>query len=74
MTVNHSSTLTVEYFLAYFRLVTLSKEVNVLEAKQYIDSTFFKGDPSIYGTNTYQNFLHAHQALMSLNNKTLEVE
>lgn len=68
MTVNHASILSVEYFLSYFNLVSISKGVNDSDAKDYIESTFFKGDPSFYGTLTYSNFLTAHQTLM--NSKT----
>ncbi|BDH63579.1 hypothetical protein CD30_15200 [Ureibacillus massiliensis 4400831 = CIP 108448 = CCUG 49529] len=56
MTVNHSSTLTIEYFQSYIQLVMNSRELSLEEATQFIDQFFFSGDLLVYGTETKNNF------------------
>ncbi|MCH7322687.1 hypothetical protein LZ480_12375 [Solibacillus sp. MA9] len=59
MRVQHSSTLTVPYFLSYAQLVMKSRELSVEEKKQFIEEFFFKGDPFVYGKAIRQQFLQA---------------
>lgn len=56
MTVNHSSTLSVEYFQSYIQLVMNSREISLEEAEGLINQIFFKGNLHLYGVNTRSNY------------------
>lgn len=59
MTVNHSSTLSVEYFISYLELVMNAKQISLKEASQYMNEHFFKGISNLYGENTALQFKKA---------------
>lgn len=63
MRVNHSSTLTVDYFLSYAKLVMNSRQMSVEETKQFMEEFFFQGDPLVYGEATHQQFLQAMEQI-----------
>jgi len=59
MTVNHSSTLSVEYFISYLELVMNAKQISLREARHYMNEHFFKGKPNLYGEYTALQFKKA---------------
>ena len=63
MRVNHSSTLTVGYFVSYLNLVMLSREINLKEATIYMEKEFFKGNINQYGKKKKNNYKQAIQEL-----------
>jgi hypothetical protein len=69
MTVNHSSVLSVDYFVSYFRLVRSSRNVEMEEAKEFIIQHFFKGNVKLYGEDTFQSFNSAYSELNADRNK-----
>ena len=56
MTVNRSGDLSVEYFLAYFRLVMNSRLFDVEETYGYIFRSFFASDSTYRGDTTFERF------------------
>ncbi|MCA1030730.1 hypothetical protein LCL95_06840 [Bacillus timonensis] len=65
MTVNKSGDLSIDYFKAYFRLVILSHDLTVPQAKDYILKTFFHGDTQYRGEITRKRFEDAYYCLQS---------
>ncbi|MFK9092782.1 hypothetical protein [Bacillus salipaludis] len=63
MTVNHSGILSVDYFEAYFKLVILSRNYDIVQVNEFMTQNFFKGDLLIYGKETYHSFVTAYQNL-----------
>lgn len=61
MTVNHASTLSLEYFIRYLELVMKARQISLKEASQYMSEQFFKGNPNLYGENSAFHFKQAIQ-------------
>ena len=59
MTVNHASTLSVDYFIRYLELVMKARQFSLKEASQYMMGQFFKDNPNLYGGNTALHFKQA---------------
>ncbi|SFC95248.1 hypothetical protein SAMN05443252_109123 [Bacillus sp. OV322] len=60
MTVNRSGDLSPQYLEAYFKLVMASRQFHLDEAKEYIESTFFNGNPLSFGEQTNRRFIEAY--------------
>lgn len=65
MTVNHSSVLSIDYFVSYFKLVMSSRNYEIEEAKEYMIQHFFLGNVKLYGENTFRSFNLAYSRLSS---------
>ncbi|MFG3613363.1 hypothetical protein [Rummeliibacillus stabekisii] len=63
MTVNHASTLSVDYFIRYLELVMNARQCSLKEASHYMSEQFFKGVPHLYGEATAKQFEQAIQLL-----------
>ena len=59
MTVNHASTLSVDYFIRYLELVMKARQFSLKEASQYMTVQYFRGNPNLYGENTALHFKKA---------------
>ncbi|MEK5431599.1 hypothetical protein MKY88_12080 [Lysinibacillus sp. FSL R7-0073] len=71
MTVNHSSILTKDYFIAYLKLIMNSREYTLIQAKEFAFDFFFKGDMDRYGTSTWLQF---EKAIIEIDKITCEIE
>ncbi|MEK3992895.1 MULTISPECIES: hypothetical protein [Robertmurraya] len=65
MTVNHSSVLSIDYFVSYFKLVMSSRNYEIEEAKEFMIQHFFKGNVKLYGEQTFRSFNSAYSGLCS---------
>jgi len=64
MKVNRGSVLSKEYFHAYLTHVMRVFQCNADEAKVKTVERLFRGDLSVYGEQTHQNFLNACDELI----------
>jgi len=64
-TVNHGGNLPKEYFKHYIKLVMLSKEMSLEQAKMFTFEHFFHENEEKFGAQTYDNFLTAYSELAS---------
>ena len=69
MTVNHASTLKIDYFLSYINLIMISRNCSLEEAKEITLELFFHNNNEQYGKQTYERFL---DALNHLANKQIQ--
>lgn len=67
MTVNHAGTLKKEYFLSYIKLVMISRNCSLQQAKDITINLFFHNDSLRYGNQTYERFLDAYNQLAKIN-------
>lgn len=63
MTVNHGSTLSVDYFISYLELIMLARQFSLEEAMFYMRNHFFKGEAHLFGVVTAKHFEQAIQLL-----------
>lgn len=63
MTVNHGSTLSVDYFISYLELIMKARQFSLEEAMSYMRNHFFKGEAHLYGEVTARHFEKAIQLL-----------
>ena len=63
MTVNHASTLSVDYFISYLELIMNARQLPLEEAMFYMRDHFFKGEAHLYGEVTAKHFEQAIQLL-----------
>ncbi|KAA0965660.1 hypothetical protein FQ087_05050 [Sporosarcina sp. ANT_H38] len=63
MTVNHASTLSVDYFISYLELIMKTRQFPLEEAMFYMRENFFKGEAFLYGEETVKQFEQAIQLL-----------
>lgn len=63
MTVNHGGFLTEEYFRAYLSLVMNSRNCTLETAKDFMVTTFFKGDLSFFVPVSYASFINAFKSM-----------
>ncbi|KAK57148.1 hypothetical protein FH149_03095 [Staphylococcus lugdunensis] len=63
MIVNHAGNLSVDYFIAYLKLVMTSKDMCLNEAITYMKCSFFNDNIETFGEITANNFKQAVQKL-----------
>jgi len=63
MTVNHASTLSVDYFISYLDLIMKARQFSLEEAMSYMRVHFFKDKAHLYGEVTAKHFEQAIQLL-----------
>ena len=63
MTVNHASTLSVDYFISYLELIMKARQFSLEEAMFYMRDQFFKGEAHLYGEATAKHFEQAIKLL-----------
>lgn len=56
MTVNHASTLSVDYFISYLELIMNARQFPLEEAMFYMRDHFLKGEAHLYGEVTAKHF------------------
>ncbi|MFH4911117.1 MULTISPECIES: hypothetical protein [Staphylococcus] len=63
MIINHASTLSVDYFTSYLKLIMKAREFSLEEAIFYMKNNFFKDNIYLYGEETSKHFNQAIQLL-----------
>lgn len=63
MVVNHGSTLSIDYFKSYFRLILNTRTTDIDEAKVILFDHLFKNKADKFGETTYEHFLKAYEEM-----------
>ncbi|MCP2036523.1 hypothetical protein L1279_003566 [Planomicrobium sp. HSC-17F08] len=63
MTVNHGGRLQPDYFRSYLFLVMNSRQCTVECARDFVLTTFFQGNPEMFGPESYESFQIAVKSL-----------
>jgi len=68
MVINNGGNLSVGYFKSYFRLIMMSRQASLEEAKDITFSRLFNNQEAMLGHTSFQNFTLAYQELINVKN------